>query len=52
MSGALNKGLIFKTDRIVGTPTIIGSNIVNIKATNAFGESSQNLTITIYNMNS
>jgi hypothetical protein len=52
ISGTLNKGLTFKNDMIIGTPTIVGSNTVTIKAKNAFGSSTQSLTITIIEMNS
>jgi len=50
--GSLNNGLTFKLNKIQGTPTSVGSNIVTIKAISMFGESTQNLTITIYKMNS
>lgn len=50
ISGALNNGLSFKGNSIEGIPTSIGSKTVTIKATNAFGESTKNLTITIYEM--
>lgn len=50
ISGSLNDGLTFKDNKIDGIPTTVGSRTVTIKAVNAFGQSTKNLTITIYQM--
>ena len=52
INGSLNKGLTFRDDMIIGTPTAVGSNVVTITAKNAFGDSTQSLKITIIEMNS
>lgn len=46
--GTLNDGLSFKDNIISGVPNIVGTKNITIKATNSFGESTKNLTITIY----
>ena len=48
--GSLPEGLSFKVNKITGKPKKTGVKNVTIKAINSFGQTTKNLSITIYQM--